>query len=123
VQSTSQTPEGPLHLDVYPGENCHGSIYLDDGHSMRFESGDYLRQEIRCSSEGQSAVTVTFEPREGRHAPWWSRIEITVHHRSGPARISGSSGPLPSRYDPAASTIEFEIVDMPRGGTIRLQGQ
>ena len=123
VQSTSQTPEGPLYLDVYPGENCHGSIYLDDGHSMRFESGDYLRQEIRCSSEGQSAVTITFEPREGRHAPWWNRIEITVHHRTGPARISGSSGPLPSRYDPAASTIEFEIVDMPRGGTIRLQGR
>lgn len=121
VQSTSQIPEGPLHLDVYPGENCHGAIYFDDGHSMRFESGDYLRQEIRCTSEKESATVVTFEQREGRYAPWWNRIDITVHHKSGPGRISGPMGPIPSRYDPMAGTIEFEIVDMPHGGTISLQ--
>lgn len=123
VQSTSQTPKGPLHLDVYPGEDCRGVIYFDDGHSMRFENGDYLRQEIRCTSGRQSALAINFEPREGRYAPWWSRIDITVHHSSGPARASGPSGPLSSRYDSRAGTIEFEINDMPHGGTVKLQGE
>ena len=27
VQSTSQTPQGPLSLDVYPGDDCRGTIY------------------------------------------------------------------------------------------------
>ena len=122
VQSTSQTPAGPLHLDIYPGEDCSGVIYLDDGHSMGFESGDYLRQEIRCTSGRQGALAIDFGPREGRYAPWWRQIEITVHHRSGPARVTGPSGPFPSRYDPKAGTTEFEINDMPRGGTVKLQG-
>ncbi|HEX3423978.1 MAG TPA: TIM-barrel domain-containing protein [Sphingomicrobium sp.] len=122
VQSTSQIPDGPLRLDVYPGKDCRGVIYFDDGHSMRFQGDDYLRQEIRCSSESQRGTDLTFEPREGSYVPWWRKIDITVHRGSGLVRVSGSSGPIPSRYDRAAGTIEFEIGDMPRGGTIRLQG-
>jgi alpha-glucosidase len=123
VQSTAQKPEGPLHLDVYPGENCHGTIYFDDGHSMRFVGGDYLRQEIRCRSDKQGAAALIFEEREGRYAPWWSRIDVTVHNSSGPARINGPTGPIMGRYDPKAGSIEFEIVDMPHGGTISLEGR
>ena len=36
VQSTSETPQGPLSLDVYPGDDCRGTIYADDGHSMAY---------------------------------------------------------------------------------------
>ena len=123
VQSTSQTPRGPLRLDVYPGADCRGVIYLDDGHSMRFESGDYLRQEIRCTSGEGRAMTLTLGPRAGRFAPWWKQIDVTVHNRGGPALITLSAGPVAGRYDEKAGTIEFEIEDMPSGGTITLDAR
>ena len=121
VESTSQTPKGPLRLDIYPGENCHGTIYFDDGHSMGFKRGNYLRQKIRCTSDKGNAMAITFEPREGQFTPWWTRIDIILHQGSGPNRISGPSGPLQGRYDRSAGTIEFETADLPRGGTINLQ--
>src|SRR6202044_3645865 len=48
VQSTSETPQGPLSLDVYPGDDCRGTIYADDGHSMAYTGQSYLRQQVRC---------------------------------------------------------------------------
>jgi alpha-glucosidase len=100
VQSTSETPAGPLRLDVYPGADCAGTIYLDDGHSMAFTRGEYLRQSVRCSVDGRGAVNLTFGRREGRYRPWWKQIEIAVHGRPMPAVI--------------------RITDMPEGGTIKL---
>ena len=38
VQSTAQKPRGPLQLDVYPGEDCRGDLYLDDGTSVNGSS-------------------------------------------------------------------------------------
>ncbi|HWD66460.1 MAG TPA: TIM-barrel domain-containing protein, partial [Caulobacteraceae bacterium] len=49
VQSTADIPDGPLGLDVYLGADCHGAIYLDDGHSLEFRSGHFLRQQLRCN--------------------------------------------------------------------------
>ena len=35
VQSTSETPQGPLELAIYPGPNCQGAVYIDDGTELR----------------------------------------------------------------------------------------
>jgi alpha-glucosidase len=48
VQSLSERPNGSLELHVYPGKDCNGEIYDDDGHSMGFTRGEYLRQQISC---------------------------------------------------------------------------
>ena len=100
VQSTSEIPVGPLQLDVFPGADCSGTIYLDDGHSMAFTRGEYLRQLVRCSVDNQGRVAVTFDRREGRYRPWWKQIEITVRGRPAP--------------------LQAQIADMPEGGTITL---
>jgi alpha-glucosidase len=52
VQSTSETPKGPLELRVYPGSDCHGSVYLDDGNTFDYEKGAFLRLEL-SSNEGE----------------------------------------------------------------------
>jgi alpha-glucosidase len=90
VQSTADTPAGPLSIDVYPGENCHGILYGDDGHSMAFEHGGYLRQKIRCST-GPDGVEVQFEAREGQFQPWWHQIAVRIHdwHGAAVARLDG----------------------------------
>jgi alpha-glucosidase len=121
VQSTSQTPNGPLYLDIYPGADCQGTLYLDDGHSMRFQAGDYLRQAIRCESDHAGDLSIIFAHREGQFRPWWTQMQVTVHGRSSPSRIIGMSGPLQSRYNSAGESVDFIIPDIPAGGMIKVE--
>ena len=85
VQSTSQTPQGPLSLDVYPGDGCRGTIYADDGHSMAYTQQDYLRQSVRCV-ESDAGLNLEFHAPEGRFQPWWHQILVRVHHWRGGAQ-------------------------------------
>jgi alpha-glucosidase len=75
VQSTAETPKGPLQLEVYPGDDCRGELYLDDGISI---SGPSLRQEIRCTVSAKG-VTLSFGPRAGSYPAWWNQIAVTIH--------------------------------------------
>jgi len=75
VQSTMETPKGPLELDVYPGENCSGDLYFDDGVHV---SGPSLRQSMKCTATGRG-VALQFGPRTGKYRPWWKQIAVTVH--------------------------------------------
>jgi alpha-glucosidase len=83
VHSTMQTPQGPLKLDVYPGDDCRGQLYFDDGVSV---DGPSLRQTIRCSV-GTNGVVLSFGPRKGSWRPWWKRIDVTVHGAAAAHRI------------------------------------
>jgi alpha-glucosidase len=85
VQSTSQTPQGPLTLDVYPGDGCHGAIYVDDGHSMAYAQQGYLRQQVHCV-QTDAGMDLEFDAREGRYPPWWHQVVVRVHHWSGAAQ-------------------------------------
>jgi alpha-glucosidase len=85
VQSTSETPQGPLILDVYPGGNCHGTLYADDGHSMEYVREGYSRQRVRCVVTG-AGVDLEFEAREGQFQPWWRQVAVRVHHWKGGAQ-------------------------------------
>jgi alpha-glucosidase len=75
VQSTAQTPGGPLEIDVYPGEDCRGELYFDDGLSVH---GASLRQSIQCGATPKG-VTLHFGPRQGSYRPWWKQIAVTLH--------------------------------------------
>ncbi|MGZ2410851.1 alpha-glucosidase [Sphingomonas sp. F9_3S_D5_B_2] len=75
VQSTSEAPKGPLSLDIYPGDDCRGQIYLDDGVSI---SGPSLRQAVTCTMT-PTGVSLQFGAREGSFRPWWKQIAVTVH--------------------------------------------
>jgi alpha-glucosidase len=87
IQSTSETPQGSLLLDIYPGEDCHGTIYADDGHSMAYARRSYLRQRVRCAQTA-GGMDVDFEPREGEYQPWWRSVAVRVHHWSGDTRAT-----------------------------------
>lgn len=75
VESTMDTPRGPLSLEVYPGDGCSGELYFDDGVSVK---GPSLRQTIRCSVNSKGVV-LSFGPRQGAWRPWWKQITVTVH--------------------------------------------
>src|SRR5947209_11146864 len=48
VQSTEFTPQGNLELRVYPGPDCSGLLYLDDGHSM-YVGSNFMRVAMSCT--------------------------------------------------------------------------
>ena len=78
VQSTDEIPQGPLELHVYPGSNCKGSIYLDDGHTFKYKQGEYLRTEFTCEKTSDG-VRVKIGTRQGSFAPWWKQIEVIIY--------------------------------------------
>ncbi len=119
VQSTRQIPQGPLELAVYPGADCHGEIYLDDGLSFAYRRGVFLRQNLRCEMK-PDAITLEFDAREGSYPPWWSRIEVVIHGMiAAPRRVLLGESELASRYDAGSETLRVEIADA--AGATRLR--
>lgn len=78
VQSTSFVPEGRLELHIYPGPDCRGEIYADDGASLAYRRGGFLRQRLRCE-ETAGGLRIVFEQREGGWSPWWNGLALHVH--------------------------------------------
>jgi len=116
VQSTAETPQGPLRLDIYPGPDCRGTLYADDGHSTAFATGVFFRQAVRCSS-GHAGLRIDFAAPEGSFRPWWREIAVTVHGRSVGAPVSGGGRSINARYDERAKTLAFTI-ESPRETSI-----
>jgi alpha-glucosidase len=117
VQSTAENPAGALTLDVYPGENCHGILYWDDGHSMAFEHNGYLRQKVHCTPRADG-VDIQFEAREGQFKPWWRQIAVRIHDWRGAAVAQVDGKPLPDPSVTKLGVLELAIADILDSATI-----
>jgi len=123
VESTDETPKGPLELRVYPGKDCSGSLYLDDGHTFAYQRGEFLRQDFTCGSEGKSVV-VGFGERKGTYAPWWKSVEVVLYgwpSAQAEAKLSSAAGPLKTTYDPAAHALHIVLPDVAGKGELTVR--
>jgi alpha-glucosidase len=77
VQSTSETPDGPLTIRVYAGDACSGDLYLDDGKSYAFERGDSLRMHFSCKVTPDS-LTLSIGQHQGPYPAWWKQIRAEI---------------------------------------------
>ncbi|HTP40460.1 MAG TPA: TIM-barrel domain-containing protein [Steroidobacteraceae bacterium] len=110
VQSTSETPRGALELAVYPGADCHGTLYADDGHSLAYGRGGFLRQSVRCEMTAQG-LTVSFDARAGSYRPWWKTVDVVVHGWRGGASASFAGKPASVRVVPQAQEVHVLLDD------------
>jgi alpha-glucosidase len=120
VQSTAIKPDGPLTLRVYPGPDCKGSLYFDDGASLDYRRGDSLRLHFTCTETPQG-VQLKISPREGSFAPWWSSIEVVVYGwnaASASATIDGHATTTAPAVDAQAHTITLNFADAGKGTTV-----
>jgi alpha-glucosidase len=79
TQSTTEIPNGPLTLRVFPpnsGEACAGEIYTDDGHSFDFRNGEFARIHFTCSVAGDGSLHVEIGKQEGNWRPWWHEYRV-----------------------------------------------
>ncbi len=78
TQSTEEVPQGPMTLRVYPGKDCRGSLYQDDGKTLAYKRGEYLRMQFTCEAE-ESSIKLHVGSHEGPYKPWWSQLKVEVH--------------------------------------------
>ena len=92
VQNLDETPSGPLQISVYPGPDCRGSLYQDDGNSFAYTRGDFYRVQFTCDSRSD-ALQLNLSSPQGTFNPWWKQLKfvffgtnnaprsITVNHK------------------------------------------
>jgi alpha-glucosidase len=122
VQSTSQKPDGPLRLLVYPGEDCRGSVYADDGVSFKYKNGEFLRINFRCQLS-PAGVNVNISPSEGNFQPWWNQVQVDVfgvEARPGQVMV-GKSAATAWSYDQSAEKVSITIPNSASGTEIMVQ--
>jgi len=125
VQNTDETPSGPLELRVYPGAQCAGSIYLDDGHTLNYQHGEYLRQAFTCQSDANS-MRITFHARQGSYVPWWKFIEVVIYDwpsAHAEAKFSSSAYPLKTTYDPKEHALHVVLTDVATQAELSVKGR
>src|SRR6185437_13191487 len=63
-------------LRVYAGDDCHGDIYLDDGKSFDYRSGQFFRQHFTCEVTADHHLVVHIDAAQGSFVPWWNELRI-----------------------------------------------
>jgi alpha-glucosidase len=118
VQSTSETPVGALELRVYPGDDCHGSLYQDDGHSFGYEKGEFLRMNYSCAV-APGSVSVSSKVEKAGFQPWWKDVTVTVFGvASAPKEVRvGERTVSDWSYDKAVQSVTIYIKDANRDWT------
>ena len=123
VQSTSETPKGPLTLRVYPGKDCKGSVYVDDGRSFAYKHGEFLRMEFTCS-EKAGGITVHIGPHQGSYVPWWKNLQVEIYGRTTSfqkASIVGSTESVESSFDTLHHVTSFLVPDNGSGRDLQVE--
>jgi alpha-glucosidase len=122
TQSTEETPQGPLTLRVYPGKDCKGSLYLDDGKTMAYTRGEYLRIDFSCD-ETPSGLSLHVGDRQGRFHPWWNRIHLEVYgwdSATAAITLRGTPVALASKIDGERQILTLDLSDELHGSNLEI---
>ena len=122
VQSTEQTPSGPLQLRVYPGANCHGSLYDDDGITLDYQHGAYLRVHYTCDA-ATNRLTLHIGAQQGSYPAWWKQIRVQVFGWNASHVQAALDGkPIAgATYDAAHAMAQVVIPQNAAGETLTLK--
>ena len=121
VQNTTEKPQGPLELRVYPDRTCQGSLYLDDGISFDYGKGKYLRVDYSCEGY-EDALRLKISPQKGTFVPWFNQIQAVIYGvKQKPSTITLNGRPLsPESYDAAAQVLTLQFANASEGAELRL---
>ncbi|HYL62207.1 MAG TPA: glycoside hydrolase family 31 protein [Candidatus Methylomirabilis sp.] len=121
VQSTNDKPDGPLELRVYPGGDCRGSLYQDDGISFAYQKGDFLRVKFSCQVSS-SALTITSSLEKNAFQPWWNSTELEIQGMAvEPKEVRvGDQQFHDWRYDRQTHVVSLTVPDALRNWIVRV---
>lgn len=121
VQFTDQKPDGPLDLRVYPGSDCSGALYQDDGHSFAYQRGELLRVNYSCAV-APGSITVASAVKQNNFKPWWNDADVTIFgFASAPKEIRrGDQAVHQWRYDTQSHSVTVSVPDAGGDWTIQV---
>lgn len=122
VQNTGEIPDGPLQLRVYPGNDCKGSLYQDDGHTLAYQKGEILRVNYSCSASS-SFISVTSTVEKNAYKPWWNSTALTVYGAvAAPKEVRiGDRAIQDWHFDAQAHTVTLTVPDALKNWSVRVQ--
>jgi alpha-glucosidase len=85
VQNVDEAPQGPLEINVYPGSNCQGSLYEDDGNTFAYKHGEFARTQFTCD-ESSTNIDLHISKAEGNYKGWWHSLKIKVYGMESPPK-------------------------------------
>jgi alpha-glucosidase len=118
VQNTGEMPGNPLRVLVAPAAESEASLYEDDGESLQYRTGDFLKRRFHQVRNEQS-VTIEISAPEGSYRPakrdllleiWLDDKPQTVTEQSGGA-IEGETLPQLSAADLAKAGKGWSYAD------------
>jgi alpha-glucosidase len=121
VQSTEETPQGPLTLRVYAGDDCRGTLYTDDGKSFAFEHGDFLRMNFTCSITS-NGIEIVVSKHEGSFIPWWKSLRLEIYGWTpsrGIIQQNGQGSAIP--IERGKNYVAINILDTSTGTSLKLE--
>jgi len=110
IQSTNEVPNEPLTLRVYPGRDCKGSLYQDDGKTMAYKRGEFLRMQFTCEAAADS-VKVHIGQHEGSYHPWWTQLRVEVYGQNSAAVYTAGSTAGQAERDADHHMVSVTITD------------
>lgn len=121
VQNTSTKPDGPLQLRVYPGDDCHGSVYQDDGHTLAYQRGEFFRATYSCKVS-PNFIAITASTTSGSFEPWWSSADLTIFGLSAqPKEVRLSDHAVQQwHYDAGTHSVTVTVPEATRNWAIQL---
>jgi alpha-glucosidase len=121
VESTNETPQGPLTLRVYAGDDCNGSLYQDDGRTYAYKNGAFLRMKFTCQIT-PSGFQLRAAPQEGTYLAWWKEIRVEIYGWKPSANIATlNSTPLQSKASPINHGVAITIPSDSNGFNLQLR--
>lgn len=121
VEATNETPQGPLTLKVYAGNDCAGSLYQDDGKTYAYEHGAYLREAFTCSETAQG-FEVKMTPQEGTYPAWWKAIRVEVYGWKPSAKTATLSGePMKAAVEAIGNGVAVTVPENAKGFELELK--
>ena len=121
VQNTGETPDGPLQLHIYPGEDCRGSLYQDDGHSFAYQKGEILRINYSCAVSS-ATVSIASTVEKNAYKPWWNSSALTVYGAiATPKEVRINDHSVQDwRFDSQAHTVTLTVPDAVKNWSVRI---
>jgi alpha-glucosidase len=123
TQSTDEKPQGPLTLRVYPGNDCHGSLYMDDGKTLAYSRGAFLRVEFSCELTPKG-VSLHIGQHQGTFQPWWKQIHVEVYGWNATVanvRLNGKPGGPTASVDTGKHILTLDVSDEIQGSQLEIR--
>ncbi|HEY3762670.1 MAG TPA: glycoside hydrolase family 31 protein [Verrucomicrobiae bacterium] len=91
IQFTAQMPGNPLEVLIAPAKESGASLYEDDGESLDYRSGQFMKRQFRQTSD-DDRMTVEISAPEGSYRPQARALIVETWLDHAPKTVSAQIG-------------------------------